>query len=482
MIYLVSNTINAFDGVFNQISVDHSLKLLDQLKFIGTDTETAGLDCHTKALLTVQLGCSDFQIVYDISSFGGRVPKKVKEYLENCERTFILQNAKFDLKFFYKQGIVLKSVYDNFLAEQILTHGLQYGDRGLDKLVTKYFPDKPGLDKTIRGQIITKGLTSEVITYAANDVVYLEGIMEKQLQKAKELDLEKCIELDNLFVKVLAYVEFCGMKLDWKKWKEKSLKDLSNTEERKQILDNWVLDNGYLEHSNRMLDMFTNQLSCDINWDSQKQVIPLFEKLGIKCETVNKGEKKKSIDAKKVLALQKDDFPILPLYLNYKESVTLTTTFGLNWEKFISPVTGRVHSVFRQIQDTGRMASGEKPDLKNGYLGAPNFQNLPKGQETRSCFIAEKGCKIAAIDYSSQEQRILANFSKVETLLNFYKKGLSDMHSYVAFLMYPHIRPCELEELTNDTLIYIKKNFHDQRDLAKNAGFAITLLIIFNYS
>ena len=473
MIYLVSNVIGAFEGEFTQISVDESLKLLDPLKFVGTDTETTGLDCHTKSLLTLQLGCRDFQIVYDISSFGGRIPAKVKEYLEDPYRIFILQNAKFDLKFFYKQKIILKYVYDTFLAEQIITHGLQYGDRGLDKLVMKYYPDQPGLDKTIRGQIITKGLTKEVITYAANDVIYLEGIMEKQLQKAKELDLEKCIELDNLFVKVLAYVEFCGMKLDWEKWKEKSLKDLNDTKERKQILDNWVLENGYIEHSDGMLDIFTQQLSCNINWDSQKQVIPFFEKLGIKCEIVDKGEKKKSIDAKKVLALQKDNFPVLPLYLDYKESVTLTNTFGLNWEKFINPITGRVHSVFRQIQDTGRMASGEKPDLKNGYLGAPNFQNLPAGKETRSCFVAEKGNKIAAIDYSSQEQRILANFSKVETLLNFYKKGLSDMHSYVAFLMYPHIRPCELEDITNDTLIYIKKNFHEQRNLAKNAGFAI---------
>ena len=47
------------------------------------------------------------------------------------------------------------------------------------------------------------------------------------------------------------------------------------------------------------------------------------------------------------------------------------------------------------------------------------------------------------------------------------------MHSYVAFLMYPEIRRCTLEELTPEKLAYVKKEFPEQRRIAKNAGFAI---------
>lgn len=47
------------------------------------------------------------------------------------------------------------------------------------------------------------------------------------------------------------------------------------------------------------------------------------------------------------------------------------------------------------------------------------------------------------------------------------------MHSYNAFLMYPHIRRCTIEELTPDNLKYIKTEFPDLRYLAKTAGFAI---------
>ena len=54
------------------------------------------------------------------------------------------------------------------------------------------------------------------------------------------------------------------------------------------------------------------------------------------------------------------------------------------------------------------------------------MQNLPGDQFTRSCFVAEKGNKFIAVDYSSQEQIILANFSLEPNLLNFYKKGFTD--------------------------------------------------------
>lgn len=109
----------------------------------------------------------------------------------------------------------------------------------------------------------------------------------------------------------------------------------------------------------------------------------------------------------------------------------------------------------------------------NKYDGTVNLQNIPSDHETRSCFIPEKGCLMIDADYSSQEQVVLANFSKEENLLNFYRKGFKDMHSYVTFLMYPEIRKVALEELVPESLHYIPIEHKDKRSLAKNAGFAI---------
>ena len=117
--------------------------------------------------------------------------------------------------------------------------------------------------------------------------------------------------------------------------------------------------------------------------------------------------------------------------------------------------------------DTGRLSCGSKYDT------TPNLQNIPSDSETRACFIPENGNVMIDADYSGQETIVLVNASKEPNLINFYEKGLNDMHSFVAFLMYEYIRPCSIDDLNNDTLEYIKKNYKDKRQIAKSAGFAI---------
>lgn len=464
MIYLVSNQTNAFGGEFTQVTLSAAIAMLDTLEFIGTDTETKGLDCFTKDLLTIQLGNKDIQIVFDIASYSGKIPPELKEYLNTSERLFILQNAKFDLQFLYRQGVVLKRVYDTMLVETILTIGLQEKGRDLKTIVKKYCD--VDLDKSVRGEIITKGLNAAVIKYAAYDVVYLEDIMVKQMKQVKMLELENAVKLDNEFVKVLAYIEYCGIKLDWQKWKTKSLKDLEVVIEKKTELDNWLLENGHTKYFSGMLDMFSGKPDCILNWNSSQQVVALFESLGINCTIKDKGVEKKTVEEKAIGKFRKE-FPILDLYFEYKAAVKLTSTYGMSWEKMINPVTYRIHTKFKQLMNTGRLSCGSSKENK------PNLQNLPSDELTRSCFIAEPGNKYIAVDYSSQEQVILANFSQEENLLNFYKKGFKDMHSYVAFLMYPDIRKCTVEELVPESLFYIPKEHSEKRKLAKNAGFAI---------
>ena len=469
MIYLVSNQSNAFGGEFEQISLHNAIELIKPLKNVGLDTETEGLDCHTKKLLSLQLGCKEFQVVFNTSSYNGKIPQELKDYLNESQQLFIIQNAKFDLQFLYKQNVVINNVFDTMLAETILTHGLQTSGRDLKTLGEKYCHVE--LDKSIRGQIITKGLNAVVIRYAAFDVVYLEEIMEKQLKLIQKLQLKNAVDLDNNFVKVLAYIEFCGIKLDWDKWEKKSRKDLEVVSEKLTALNNWLWDNGYKKYFDGIPDLFSGEMKCILNWNSSKQVIELFENIGINCTIKEKGITKKTVE-EKAIGKYKKDFPILELYFEYKAAAKLTSTYGLSWKSMINPVTNRIHTKFTQIVNTGRLSSGSSRENK------PNLQNLPSDELTRSCFISEPGNDYIAADYSSQEQIVLANFSQEPNLINFYKKGFTDMHSYVAFLMYPDIRRCEIDDLTPENLKYVKKEYPDKRKIAKNAGFAIDLFYL----
>ena len=69
MIYLVTtNTLLPNNDTIKIVSIEESLELLNPLTIVGLDTETTGLDCWTKELLSEQLGCKDFQVVIDCST------------------------------------------------------------------------------------------------------------------------------------------------------------------------------------------------------------------------------------------------------------------------------------------------------------------------------------------------------------------------------------------------------------------------------
>lgn len=462
MIYLVTNQRSLFNSVGYIIcDVAESLKYLETLDIIAVDTETMGMDPFTCKLVSLQLGDNDKQFVIDTDTVD---IKLYKNLLEN--KTLIFHNAKFDLRFLYYHSIVPKKIFDTFLVERILFTGIDSARKSLDAVVHKYC--KIELDKTVRGAIHREGLSTRVIKYAAYDVKFLHEVMRKQQVFLQENNLTKTASLDNEFVKVLAYIEFCGFYLnpvDWKKKCEEDIKDLNVIKEQ---LDQFILDNPekYSKYIDNQLSLFGDGVKCKLNWASSQQVIPFMQSLGVDTLTKDKqtGLTKHSVD-KKIIGSQKKKHPIIKTYIEFTEHQKVVSTYGENWFDYINPVTKRVHSNYQQIMNTGRLSSGQKGDKKKNLPQLPNMQNIPSDSRTRSCFQAQPGNKLIVSDYSGQEQIVLANKSLDPDLLYFYQSGLSDMHSFIASKIFP-----ELEGLDLDT---IKHDHKDKRQIAKGAGFAI---------
>lgn len=465
MVYLATNELQLYDitGI-ELISIEDAVTALSTLEEINLDTETEGLDFNTKRLLLLQLGNDEHQYLFDIASFKFRIPKLLVDFLNASKSLFVMQNAKFDLKFMMKQDVLITKVYDTMLAEIILTNGLQYSGRDLATLAEKYCGEQ--LDKSVRGTIIKQGITTAVLFYGARDIEFLTKIKCKQLAQLNHLNLLNAVNLDNSFVVVLAYMEYCGIKLDREKWQTRYNENLNKAMVASIELSEFLWKDGKTECFSGMQDIFTGEHDCIINWNSPKQVIPLFKSYGIKVTAYVKGEEKETIDAK-FMAPQADKFAILPLYLAYKEIQKDLSTYGISWFRFINPKTGRIHTTFQQLMDTGRLSSGNKRD------GTPNLQNLPSDEATRACFVASPGTVLIDVDYSGQESVVLTNLSKDENLIKFYNQGFADLHCYVAFLIYPEIQTCDPNNITDDALIYIKKNHPDKRQIAKKAEFAI---------
>ena len=472
MIYLVTANQELFDNeVYQIIGVPESLELLEPLKVVGLDTETEGLDPYTKRLKTVQLGCREFQIVIDCMTIN---IKLYKNYLES-HRLFIGWNLKFDLKFLYHQRIVPRRVYDGYLAEKLMWLGYPPGIHSLSLKTAGETYCGVELDKSIRGKVIWAGLETDVVEYAANDVAYLEEIMNKQLELLKDKGLEVAIDYENRFVLPLAYMEYCGVKLDVEKWKQKMKTDLERELIAKKACDDWIISTAetdsflekyiYINLQGDLFGGFDTTPKVKINWNSAKQVIEIFKHFGVNVVIDDKEKEgtKDSIDAK-TLKPQKDKCELIALYLEYKEAAKVTSTYGDNFLDQVGP-NGRICTNYNQMgADTTRITSGGKD--KTNRKDYVNLLNLPANAETRACFVAERGNKWISIDYSGQETYLMASIANDEAIIEELTNGSGDIHSLTAYMSY--------SEIPRDTPIKdIKKLFHNLRQEAKGIEFSI---------
>ena len=476
MIYLVTGQRTLFESeTYKVISVEESLRLLNPLTIVGLDTETQGFSPFLKKLLLLQLGNRDFQVVIDCTTVDVTL---YKEYLES-DRLFIGWNLKFDVKFLFYHGIVPTRLYDGFIAEKMRWLGYPSGMHSLSLKSAGENYLGIELDKSVRGEIIWRNeLTDKIIVYSANDVKYLEDIMNKQLEILLPRGQKLALEVENRAILPTAYFEFCGVKLDTERWKAKMVKDQEALDKAKERLDNFVVD---MYKEDKSLSKFIKIVepdlfgfvkagpACNINWNSSRQVIPFLESLGFKLETRDKatGGIKKSVDAT-VIEGQKSVHPIAKVYLEFKAAQKVTSTYGQNFLDLINPVTGRLHTSFNQIgTDTHRYSSGggeDKEVIPGKKVPLVNLQNLPADAETRACFCAEKGNKWISADYSGEESVILANIAKDTAMIDLFTNGCGDLHSLVAKMVYP-------EELRDIPVENVKKLRPDLRKKAKAPEF-----------
>ena len=516
MIYVVSGQKELFeDELFKQISVEESIGIIDKWNVIQFDTETTGRDAHVNNVLSAQFGNKkeNIQIVVDVTTISINI---YKEVLEN--KFIIGQNLKFDLQFLYNYSIIPRHVYDTMIVEQLLYLGFPYISLSPDEYKEgKYdYPyhesiDKYGnvtynlsfslasilnkrfsiyMDKTIRGQIIWRGLDAEVIKYAANDVVYLEDIMWSQIEDCKKKDCLIGAKLECNFVPVIAYLEWCGIKLDITKWKEKMKNDEASLEEYKNKLNHFITDNNltkyyHIDRQGSLFDMnmmpgitYNTEPICTINWDSSSQVVKLAKDLGFDTKVQDKktGENKDSV-LEKVLKGQKginDKF--LELYFGYKAASKVCSTYGQGHLNAINPRTGRIHTVYKQLgAASGRMSCGSKQSnndlaklkkLKPSEVSYPNIQQLPADEPTRSSFVSEKDNMFVSCDYSALESRLGADIYNEPAMINEYLHGSGDIHSLVAKACFP-------KQLEGIEVKDIKRLRPDLRKKAKGPEFAM---------
>ena len=494
MIYLVTANQELFESSeYRHISTEESIKMINSWKMIQFDTETTGTYARLDHLLSAQFGNTDksAQVVVDCTTID------IVRYKEVLEAKYLIgQNLKFDLQFLYNYGIIPRKVYDTMIVEQFLYLGYPSGSISYSLKEIAYRRLGINIDKTVRGEIIWRGLDEKVIQYAAGDVEYLYDIMQSQLKDLSNIPNAKIgAKLECDFVPTIAYLEWCGIRLDESKWKDKMLQDEKNLDESIQALNNFVVNNPKLQqftYVDRQGDLFTGfdlTPKVTINWSSSSQVVKIAKILGFNTTVKDKktDKDKDSVMEKQLKGQKTVNNEFLKLYFGkgkegdddyfpgYSGSFKVVTSFGQGHLNAICPTTGRIHTIYKQLgASSGRMSCGSKQlnttlakykHISPKECTYPNIQQLPSDDTTRACFVPNKGNLLIDCDFSALESRLGADIYNEKAMQDEFLYGSGDMHSLCAKMVFH-------EELKDVDVKDVKEKRPDLRKLVKPIEFS----------
>ena len=482
MIYFVTRQQELFqDSLYELISIERSLEIIEGFgPSVQFDTETDGKEAHINHILLAQFGSLDksAQVVVDCTTVDLCLYKDLLE-----KKLLIGQNLKFDLQFLYSKSIKPLKVYDLMIVEQYLHLGYPPGSisYALNAMTERYLGIY--MSKEIRGKIRFLGITAEVIQYGATDVMYMADIMWKQVAILKERNAMKGARIECDFTPVIAYLEWCGIKLDEEKWLAKMAIDQQNLKDATKALNDYCIQKPtlkkwvFIDTQGDLFSGYNLEPQFAIDWQ-KKEAIKVFQALGFNTKAISKATGKEGDSVtEKLLAPQKGiDDEFLKLYFDYQGFYKVTTSFGQGHLNAINPITGRIHTVYRAIGTiSGRMSSGsDQPNEDLAKLKKiapksctyPNMQQLPHDKVTRACFVAEKGNLFCSCDYAAMEARIGADVYNEHKLLDEFLYGSGDTHAAYAKAVFS-------EELKDIETKDVKDKRPDLRTKVKSIEFAV---------
>ena len=423
MIYFIGPQLAMESSDITYCTEQNAFDYLKTKRVMQVDTETTGLSFVDDTLLTIQIGTSEHQFVFDVRH-KPTLPL-VKLLLESRASKKILHNVSFDYKFLKAYGYTMANVHDTMIVEKALTNGKDTG-RGfysLAGLLDRYLNYQ--MDKTQQTTFIDHvgEFTTQQIVYAAKDVEYLQQLRDFQLVDAERQGLDQCVKLENAAVLAFSDIEYNGMLVNVDRWKEIAAEKLESALSLEAALNKIILDDPTFSEFKPpafQTDIFApvevaRLASINVNWSSPHQTTKILQKILPELE---------SSDTKILANKYKKHHPLIEIFIDFKEKYKKATAFGPNWlEKYVGS-DGKVHTSFTQIIRTGRVSSSK-----------PNMQQIPADNDYRNCFIAPEGWSYVSSDFSSQELCIIAHASGDPVWLDALKQG-QDLHSVCADLVY----------------------------------------------
>lgn len=338
------------------------------------------------------------------------VLQELKPILEDAGKIKIGQNLKYDRSVLLNYGIELRGIAFDTMLESYVWNSI--GSRhNMDDLAQNYLDYKTVTFEEIAGKGVKQLSFNQLKVEEAGHYAAEDADITLRLHQFFWPQLEKIAPLKSVF-------ETIEMPL---------LPVLSHIERNGALVDAKLLGQQSIELGERLVQLERKAYDIagqEFNLSSPKQLgVILFEQQ--KLPILKKTPTGTPSTAEEVLQELALDYPLPKVLMEYRGLAKLKSTYTDKLPLVINKRTGRIHTSYHQaVAATGRLSSQD-----------PNLQNIPikteEGRRIRQAFIAPKGYKLVAADYSQIELRIMAHLSDDAGLLSAFEKGL-DVHRATA--------------------------------------------------
>ena len=406
--------------ILDQQTFDSWIEKLRKSDVFAFDLETDSLDTLSANIVGISFAVAPGEAAYlpvahDYLDAPEQLDRKtvlaqLKPLLEDRTAFKVGQNLKYDRGVLKNYDIELAGIkFDTMLESYILNSVV--GKHDMDSLSARWLKHKTVTFTEIAGKgknqlTFNQIALEQAAHYAAEDAdVTLQLHLKMWPELEKEAGPRKVFEqIEMPLLTVISRIERNGV-----------------------LIDQNILAQHSKELTTRLaeLELKAHELAGEpFNLSSTKQLqVILFEKQGIKPTKKTPGGAPST--SEEVLAELALDYPLPKVILEHRGLSKLKSTYTDKLPMMINPLSGRVHTSYHQaVTATGRLSSTD-----------PNLQNIPvrndEGRRIRQAFIAAKGNRIVAADYSQIELRIMAHLSQDKGLLDAFAQG-EDIHRATA--------------------------------------------------
>ncbi|MEZ3500992.1 DNA polymerase I [Pantoea sp. KPR_PJ] len=418
-----ATSVLASDGyitILDQATFDVWLAKLKKSELFAFDLETDSLDTLSANIVGIALAVAPGEAAYlpvghDYLDAPDQLDRRevlaqLKPILEDNNAFKVGQNLKYDRGVLKNYDIELGGIKFDTMLESYILNSVA-GKHDMDSLSARWLNHKTVTFEEIAGK-------------GKNQLTFNQIALEQAAHYAAE-DADVTLQLHLKMWAELA--QEAGPKKVFEEIEVPLLTVISRIERNGVLIDQNILAQHSQELTLRLaeLEQKAHELAGEpFNLSSTKQLQTiLFEKQGIKPTKKTPGGAPST--SEEVLAELALDYPLPKVILEHRGLSKLKSTYTDKLPQMINPLTGRVHTSYHQaVTATGRLSSTD-----------PNLQNIPvrndEGRRIRQAFIAGKGNRIVAADYSQIELRIMAHLSQDKGLLDAFAHG-EDIHRATA--------------------------------------------------